>query len=198
VKLQDPNRIIIAGKKKKDAIRLFVDLDGVCSDFDTAAAKLCDIDLEDEGIREHLKGNGRIDKYISDEEMWNRIRKEGEDWWANMEILPWAKDLYDMLKKESPMVAFLSSPSNNPSCASGKLMWIKKHFDTKDFIISPRKQFCAGPNTLLIDDTLKKVKEFRKYGGHAFLWPSPLAIMDGDKDIDDVLKELKNYIREIK
>ena len=33
--------------------------------------------------------------------MWPMIDKEGEQWWENLEKLPWADDLINLLKKES-------------------------------------------------------------------------------------------------
>ncbi|KKN19932.1 hypothetical protein LCGC14_0940610, partial [marine sediment metagenome] len=107
---------------------------------------------------------------------------------------PWAKDLYSKLNEKSGLLAFLTSPSDNPDCAAGKVKWIKKHFDTKNFIITPRKHFCARPNSILIDDTQKKVDQFIKHGGKAFLWPNPLSFEDGDKEVEKVIEELLKYI----
>jgi len=198
VKIQGPDKIILARSKKEKQLRIFCDIDGVCSDFDKSACEICDIDLEDKEVREHLKKGGRIEKYISDEEMWDRINDAGEDFWADMELLPWAKDLYNALEKEAGnLLAFLTSPSDNPVCAAGKVKWIKKHFDTKNFIITPRKHFCAGPNSILVDDTQKKVDQFIKHGGKAFLWPSPLAFEDGDKEVEKVIKDLLECIDEM-
>ena len=197
MKIQGPDRIILAGKKKEKQLRILVDIDGVCGNFNKSSCKICDIDIEDDEVRKHLKGGGRIDKFISDEEMWDKINEAGEDFWADMELLPWARDLYNTLEKKGDLLAFLTSPSDNPICAAGKIKWIKKHFDTKNFIITPRKHFCATPNSILVDDTQKKVDQFIKYGGNAFLWPNSLSFEDGDKEIEKVIKDLLEYIDEM-
>ena len=117
-----------------------------------------------------------------------------------MEKLPWADDLIDMLKKESKDLFFLSSPSKSPICYSGKTKWILKNYPKmdRDVFLGCKKHFVANSNVLLIDDTEKKVKKFREYGGHAFLWPQSLSIIDGDLKIEDVFQDLRDYIKEIR
>jgi len=173
MKIQGPDKILFA-KKEKEEIRILIDINGVLADFDKASCEVCDIDINSEEVRKHLRSGGRIDKFINDDKMWDKIRAKGVSFWEDLELLPWAKELYNALKTKSEMVAFLSSPSDNSDCAAGKVKWIKKHFDTKSFIITPQKHFCATPNSILIDDTQKKIDEFSKYGGKTFLWPNPL------------------------
>ena len=200
MKIQDPNRIVIASKKKTD-LRIFLDLDGIIAYWEKAAAKTCGIDYKDQEIRDAIKNGKRLETYVGgDEKMWPMIDKDGEKWWVDLEKLPWSDDLIDLLKKESKELSFLSSPSKNPICYSGKAKWIIKHYPdmSKDVFLGCKKERVANPNVLLIDDTEKKVKQFRKYGGHAFLWPCPLSIIDGDIKVEDVFKDLKDYIKEIK
>ena len=198
MKIQDPNKIIIA--KKKNTLRIACDLDGVVAFWEKAAAKTCGIDYEDDKIRKELKNGKRMETYVGgDSKMWPMIDKEGEEWWENMEKLPWADDLINMLKRESKDFFFLSSPSRSPICYSGKMKWVLKNYPKEDrnLFLGCKKHFVANPNVLLVDDTEKKVKKFREYGGHAFKWPCPLSIIDGDIKIEDVLQDLKDYIDEL-
>ena len=200
MKIQDPNKIIFA-KKKINKLVVFIDLDGVCSYWEEAAAKACGIDYKDEEIRKELKNGKRLEKFVGgDSKMWPMIDKEGVDWWANMERLPWADKLYASLTRVSKDFLFLSSPSNNPICAQGKIMWMKKHFGDhfKRFLIGRDKHMCAHPNTLLIDDNKKKCDKFEEWGGNVFRWPHPLKLIDGDINVDDTIKELMDYIEELK
>ena len=132
--------------------------------------------------------------------MWSMIDEQGEDWWADMEKFSWTDDLIDLARKEADEFCILTSPSRNPVCSSGKVKWMQKQFGKtfKDFMIGSNKHICATSNSLLIDDTEKKVNEFREYGGHAFLWPHPLKLIDKDVKIEDVFQDLKDYIKEIK
>ena len=85
-------------------------------------------------------------------------------------------------------------------CAAGKLKCIKKHHgeDFKDILLGWPKWVCADANKILIDDDSKKGKKFEEYGGHWFEWPHPLKIIDGDLKIDDVLNDLRDFIKEVK
>jgi len=201
VNLQGNNKIIMANKEKKNSLRIAIDLDGVVAYWEKAAAETCGVDCEDEKIREKLKNGKGMEEFVGgDPKMWGMIDKEGEEWWENIEKLPWADDLINLLKKETKDLFFLSSPSKSPVCYSGKIKWVLKNYPKmdRDLFLGCKKHMFAHSNTLLIDDTEKKIKEFREYGGHAFKWPCPLSLIDGDINIDDTMKELKDYIKEIK
>jgi len=198
VKIVGPDRIIIAKKEKKN-LRIFCDLDGVCSYWEESAASVCDIDFKNEEIRKQLKNGGCIEDFIGGEKkMWKLIDDAGEDFWRNMEILPWAKKLYNELNKRTEDFCFLTSPSLDPISVSGKIKWLRKHFgdNFKDFLIGSNKYLCASPNSLLIDDNEKKCKKFKEYGGKVFLWPNPIRLIDGDVDIDETFEELFKIIGE--
>lgn len=203
VNMQGDNKIIIAGKKaaKGRGLRVAVDLDGVLAYWEKAAAETCGVDYKDEKIRQQMKDGKRMETFVGgDPKMWKMIDAEGEAWWENMEKMPWADDLVDLLKKETKDFFFLSSPSKSPICYSGKIKWVLKNYPKEDrsLFLGCKKHLVANPNVLLVDDTDRKVKEFREYGGHAFKWPCCLSIIDGDIKIEDVLQDLKDYIQEIK
>jgi 5'(3')-deoxyribonucleotidase len=199
MKIQGSNKIVIA--KKKSKLRIACDLDGVLAFWEKSAVETCGIDYEDEKIREEIKNGRRIETFVGgDPKMWKMIDKEGEEWWENMEKTPWADDLVALLKKESKDFFFLSSPSRSPICYAGKIKWVLKNYpkDDRNLMLGCQKHFVANPNILLVDDTEKKVKKFREYGGHAFKWPNPLSLIDEDIKVEDVLQDLKDYIQEIK
>jgi 5'(3')-deoxyribonucleotidase len=203
MKLQGDSKIIMASNKKdkKNRLRLMVDIDGVVAYWEKAAAEICGIDYEDTEVREKLKKGTRLETLVGgDEKMWPMINKGGEEWWENLEKLPWADDLISLLKKETKELIFLTSPSKSPICYSGKIKWILKNYPkmSRDVLMGCKKYMVAAPNVLLIDDTEKKVKEFKEYGGHTFKWPCPLSIIDGDVDVEDVFKDLKEAIKEVK
>ena len=197
------NKIIVGSKKnsKGKGLRLAVDLDGVLAYWEKSAAETCGVDYEDEKIREEIKNGKRMEEFVGgDDKMWPMIDKEGEEWWEDMEKTPWADDLVALLKKESKDFFFLSSPSKHPICYSGKIKWVLKNYPKEDrsLFLGCKKHLVANSNVLLVDDTDKKIKKFREYGGHAFKWPCSLSIIDGDVKIEDVLQDLKDYIKEIR
>ena len=85
---------------KGQGLRLALDLDGVICYWEKSAAETCGIDYEDEKNREEIKNGRRIETFVGgDEKMWPMIDKEGESWWENLEKLPWADDLINLLKR---------------------------------------------------------------------------------------------------
>ena len=73
-------------------------------------------------------------------------------------------------------VCILTSPTLDPRCASGKMIWIQDHmpeFLQRQYLIGPPKQFCAHAGALLIDDADKNVELFREAGGESWIVPKP-------------------------
>ena len=78
-------------------------------------------------------------------------------------------------------VYFLSHPSEQPFCASGKLHWLGKHFPDamagQHYVLTAHKHFLAGPGRLLVDDGERHCDRFcqdesgRPTGGAAVLFP---------------------------
>jgi 5'(3')-deoxyribonucleotidase len=197
MKTQDPNRIVLGKSKKKEGLIIFADIDGVIAFWEKSAAKILGIDLNDKQIRQEIKNGKKIETYVGgDSVMWPKISAEGPHWWRDIEILPWGKKLYEELTKKTDYFCFLTSPSNNPSCAAGKVEFLQKHFgeNFKDFLIGRNKHFCASHRSLLIDDNKDKIEKFRSFGGHVYQWPNPFVFLDGDDDSDKRIEELLIYI----
>ena len=201
IRIKAPNLITIA-KKKENNVTIFIDLDGVLSDWMDAACKLCDIDPNDEAIRKQLKKGKYLDELgvISDEEIWDKINAKGTSFWAELELFSWAKKLVQSMEKQGEMY-FLTSPGECIPACSGKVEWVDKHFGKeyiKKTIICYPKEQCAGPNKILIDDSEKKIEKFRDSGGHAFLWPQQYKFDDGEENIDEIIDELTKQIHQLK
>jgi hypothetical protein len=98
-------------------------------------------------------------------------------------------------------VAFLSSGGNIHRRTEGvgianygKTQWVAKNFPDSSLILTREKYLCASSNTILIDDTEKKIKQFANYGGNTFHFPHPYKIIDGELEFQDVLKGLERKI----
>lgn len=198
VYLKGDNKIKEAQKKK---LKIFIDFDGVISDWLKAA---CESNgLDENKYKNQLKNSGVwLDHFIDEEKMWKNILKEGVDWWANLDLLPWAKKLVDTAQSFGN-VAFLTSPGNiykhtevASHAAAGKVLWANKHFKNIPLIIAHKKELLATYNSILIDDSTEKIEKFEKSGGNVFLWPNQYKIID-DESINDVLKELTDKLRSI-
>ncbi|HID21142.1 MAG TPA: hypothetical protein EYP14_01900, partial [Planctomycetaceae bacterium] len=153
--------------------RIFVDMDGVLSDFVSAAlalhGRLDALPTWPPGVWDLSRVLGR-----SSAEVWGGIARRGEDFWATLPPYPWADELIRLVRQFAPFT-ILSSPSNQPSCLSGKMIWLQKHFGPgfRDFLIGPPKHLCASPGAVLIDDSDENIARFRQHGGRAVLYPQP-------------------------
>lgn len=191
ISIKDPKQIKIA--KKKDKI-IFIDMDGVVANWIEAACISCGIDINDEKVKQLLIDNrDHIDCLVDPDTLWKNIDKDGDNWWYNLEMVSWGKRLYEEMKSISKDVYFLSSPPRNPDSASGKVRWLQKHFGEKfnNYILTKHKHLCASPNSILIDDTPEKIKEFEEAGGDTFLWPSILKMKEDENLIEETFSKLK-------
>ena len=118
-----------------------------------------------------------------------------ESFWA---YLPWTKDGHQILDlversfgKENVFIA--TCPTKSPASASGKMRWIQKNMPdyARRFIIGPPKWLCADKDTVLIDDALHNVGQFRDAGGRGILVP---RLWNPRYNIHDVLGCIKNAI----
>lgn len=153
--------------------KCFLDLDGVLSDFML-----------------HCHAWHRLpydyDKYPYPVGEWDCIPPQDmslEDFWGALDIeywatMPWTEDGMEILQlvedtfgKEN--ICILTSPSRNPECAAGKLLWIQNNIPAyrRRFLIGPPKHFCAGKDRFLVDDSDKNLREFNAWGGHGVCVP---------------------------
>lgn len=126
---------------------IFLDIDGVVADFEN-----------------HWQSNKWGHLNISD------LPRE---FWETIPLFDYSKEFYKQLSAIAPVV-FLSSPSSNPECVAGKHFWIEKHFNTRDFLLGGCKWACAHNNSILIDDSQKKIEKFALAGGHTILFSNKL------------------------
>jgi len=148
---------------------IFLDMDGVCTDFVKGALTLFDrMDLY-----------GKVDAYlpymesfdVSVHDFWKHIDAAGSGFWRNLEPLPWYEDMHTRLS-ELGKVVFLTSPARATHAASGKVAWLFDRYgaDFRDFILAPEKHYCSHwPSSLLIDDQDKNVERWER----AVLFPQP-------------------------
>ena len=153
--------------------RIFIDMDGVLCDFKGHAFKTHNIDLHEDdwppGVYEMQDVIG-----MSEEDFWRPINEAGVEWWASLPILPWAHELVSGCESVAK-IGISTSPNRSGNSASGKTLWVQHHFPhlARKMMIGPRKEWLARKDTLLIDDSDKKCKRFRKAGGRAIVFPQP-------------------------
>jgi len=149
---------------------IFLDMDGVCCDFHTAALALHrrpGLIVTDWDIPALLG--------ISTEAFWKPIEKKGSSFWRGLHETPWfLNHLYPALIVQG-RVLFCSSPSYCSGSVKGKLLWLQDRLgrDFRDYVFTPRKELLAQPGAVLIDDNEVTCEAWRKYGGKAIVFPRP-------------------------
>lgn len=153
-------------------MRCFVDMDGVLVDFVGGALQRVGREFPD-----WPPGEFNMSKVLgmASHRFWERLN--GADFWSGLSPTPECHPLMAHLESTfgSWDICILSSPTRDPQCLAGKVMWLEKHLPDyrRRFLLGPEKRFCAGPDNLLIDDADHKVDAFRNAGGCAILFPRP-------------------------
>lgn len=114
--------------------KLYFDMDGVIVDFKSGIEKLSD------EVREKYKDN--LD--------------EVPGIFSLMDPMPGAIEAVQLLARHFDVYILSTSPWNNPTAASDKMEWIKKHLNNifhKRVILSHHKELLQGD--YLIDDNFK-------------------------------------------
>ena len=167
---------------------IFIDLDDVLNTFTMHALNDMGCDVSPTNYDEYdpdwgydiVKVRNKLrplDRAIDSEEFWSSIRRRI---WGSVPKTDFCDKLIEtcanLVGKRN--VCILTTPTTDPDCAAGKLEWIQKFMPEwihRQYALCPRKEFCAHPNALLIDDKESNLFDFREghRGGHSVLVPRP-------------------------
>jgi 5'(3')-deoxyribonucleotidase len=185
---------------KKPQPTVFLDLDGVLTDFMGAACTL--VGLEPSYLphiyKEHDNPRDDSNEVFSNCGVWDAITEAGSDFWANLEPLPWADLLYQELTKVSKVCIctsfgnLVTHPVFSSDAAKGKVLWIEKHLQTNRVAVCARKELLAHPGAILVDDRLRNCKDFAKNGGSFWLWQDQFNM---DDDYAAYVKLCCDYVK---
>jgi len=141
--------------------KLYCDMDGILTDFDEAISNL--------GFK---KNRGKTT--INDKEMWTAIVRKGISFWSEMQWMKDGPELWKFIKKFDPIILSAKLYGNNDS-VKGKEIWIRRHLNPgiKSIICNRKeKQDYADSHSILIDDKLKTIEEWKSKGGIGILHES--------------------------
>lgn len=175
---------------------IFLDMDGVISDFTTASLRLHG---QPDALSTWPAGERDIPKVLklSRTQYWNVIDAQGSDFWSSLAPYPWFKELVGLVEEFAPMT-ILTAASLAPSCLEGKVQWMYRHFPKvkgkvfNRYAISVHKHLLAQPQRVLIDDSSANVEAFRSAGGHAILFPQ---IWNQNHAIQDRLEYVRGELQ---
>lgn len=137
--------------------QIFVDMDGVLTDFKGAAAK-----IRPDLLEEHPRN------------YWPIIKRLGPAFWAEMDWMPDGQELWAYIRSVSVPWILTAKPRGQAGASSvvGKRMWVRKHlgaaFTSRTIVCFRReKKLWAGRQNILIDDKAVTIQDWREVGGLA-------------------------------
>ena len=174
---------------------IFLDMDGVLVNWSGGLCKLLGIDPLHPEAQRILKGTGKAEGWAfgPEEEVDKAILKAGYDFWFELELMPWAHDLFEMCQKHGEVI-FLTAPGKFHVGAHAKLDYVKKHFGKTRTVLTKHKEFCAAPGRVLVDDFGKNIDSWVSYGGSGFLWENQWVLKEDPKRVTEEMKRLDQFI----
>lgn len=138
---------------------IFLDSDGVCVDFVSAALEIHNSPLKHDDIGQWAM-EGQMGLTL--DEFWAPIEAAGPGFWRGLKEYPWFEELYAMCLLHAKEVYFLSSPDRCPAAAMGKMQWLMDRFGNtfRNYILTPNKGVVRGG--VLIDDSPKHCETFAR------------------------------------
>jgi len=148
---------------------ILLDMDGVLANFHLAAMRLFN---DEEGYNNWPNNQWDIAEVlgVSESEFWNKVNDAGYRFWATLPDYEWSMWLWKQLQSFKCEVLICSSPSHDPGCMKGKMMWLQQNFggSFNDYIFTGHKHLLSREGTILIDDRQSTVDRFNKDDGLTF------------------------------
>jgi hypothetical protein len=147
-------------------IKLYLDMDGVLTDFSSACERL----------GEHMMLWFNKDK----ERFWKRVTSEGPEFWSEMPWMAGGKELYGFLENSGfcpTILSALPGPERGRALAyarEGKVQWLSKELGARYaknaiLCLRPEKALQSGISRVLIDDNSENIREWEEAGGIGIL-----------------------------
>ena len=153
--------------------RVLLDLDGVLVKFVEGACKFHGKTYQTTDLTEPMPWNLEPLWGMTGAQLWEPL---GYEFWANLEPYEHMHEFVDALEAKfgTDNICLLTSPVRTAGAIEGKIDWIRKHLPQyrRRFLVGPKKQFCASPHHLLVDDNEDNERSFKEAGGHTFLVPA--------------------------
>lgn len=184
-------------------MRIYLDMDGVLVDF---VGRACEV--HGKSVSDVTSWDFFADAWgMTADEFWSKINAEGRAFWADLDPLPWADELLELVTRYDPEFTICTMPSRDPECLAGKGDWLARKLGASfDRCIYARvKSDFAKPGRILIDDSdanitgSDKVLGWIPAGGHGVLFPQPwnaLAALrrTGECPLQHVRRELAKLL----
>jgi len=168
--------------------KLFLDMDGVITDFDTAACRR--LNLDKSKLPEKQTWTSILDLWDgTEEEFWESL--DERFWLFDVGFTPEAQEILELVEPYKPVL--LTAPPKTGG-ATGKMLWIRNNLrdywcDDRWFI-GTGTEYLADQWHVLIDDAPHNINAWERNGGYGILVPRPWNNLRGE----DVVGHIKTMI----
>lgn len=177
----------------KEKTLVFLDMDGVLSDFVNPTLRLLKSEKTEADI---THWDMPVLLGLSAHAFW-APQNLNERFWLDLPPYEGAIDFYHELTQYAD-VHICTSPSLHQNCASHKLQWLQNHLGLaarKSAIVASDKHLLSCMGRILIDDTEKKIHEWELQGGWSFLFPRPWNAKRHRCSLVDGYADALSYVR---
>ena len=159
--------------------KIYFDMDGVLADFDRGVLELCGMEALDQETRSPAE----------DDLMWEAIRKV-DHFYDKLELMPGAKKMFDAVYGTfgdccEILTGIPKEKRGIVTAAEDKICWMKRILSDQVKVNvcyrAEKIEKCTGPETVLIDDLEKNIREWQDAGGTGIL----------HRSAEETMKELK-------
>lgn len=133
-------------------MKIMLDMDGVICDFMKSTCEILDVDWD---TNYPCPGEWNVFKHcdMNNEDTWSRF---GYEFYRELDWTKEGRDIIDLCFDSVSIknVVLCTSPPKTPGAIEGKIEWIERNIPelSRQFIITPRKEFCCAHDRILIDD----------------------------------------------
>jgi 5'(3')-deoxyribonucleotidase len=180
-------------------MKIFVDMDGILSNFVGGVAELYDMTSEELEYKLWEAKTYHIHEVlgITEPELWDEIEDAGVDFWLSLDRYDEAKKLLWELHKLDHKVYIASDPGDWAYSLQGKVNWLRDntHARFNNYCFTKHKHLLADEDSILIDDNLNNLADFNRAGGYAIRYPRPWNYSEGEEykpNIREIIEQVKN------
>ncbi len=154
---------------------IYFDLDGVLADFARGVEMFCGLEPLDQSVQDERE-----------QRMWEAIRQV-DRFYAKLPATPGGVALfhavYDRYGPCCEILTGIPKPKRGILTAGeDKTTWVRQTLspDVKINLVfkEQKKEFCSGPECILIDDFAKNVADWESYGGTGILYSSAAQTLE--------------------
>lgn len=163
--------------------KIYFDMDGVLADFNRGIKELCNMEPLDQ----------KTAKPGDDDKMWERVKAAGH-FYDKLEPMEGAvgmfSQLHDMYGDACEILSAVPKPKRGIVTAEeDKINWahrvLSESLKVNIVVREEKKNYCTGPDCILIDDLWENIDEWNKNGGTGIHFDNAKNVLAKIKELSE-------------